>query len=77
VIAGFEPLDLLRENGCLSSDTARKSVVENEYSRAVDLEGNRIAQQVMKQVFEPTDVSGMVPHTAEFRVDDKEEIFFL
>jgi hydrogenase expression/formation protein HypD len=32
------------------------AVVENEYSRAVDLEGNRKAQQVMKQVFEPADV---------------------
>jgi hydrogenase expression/formation protein HypD len=33
-----------------------KAEVENEYTRAVKPEGNRKAQQVMKQVFEPVDI---------------------
>jgi len=57
VIAGFEPNDLLMGVWMLVRQIQQgNAVVENEYSRAVNLQGNRKAQQVMKQVFEPMDV---------------------
>jgi len=53
VVTGFEPLDILQgvlmcvqqlENGCAE--------VQNQYSRAVQREGNRPAQQLIREVFE-------------------------
>jgi hydrogenase expression/formation protein HypD len=56
VIAGFEPLDVLMAVWMLTQQiTQGRAVVENEYVRAVKPEGNRKAQQVMQQVFEPAD----------------------
>lgn len=57
VIAGFEPLDLLMGVWMLVRQIQQgKSEVENEYARAVKPEGNRKAQQILTQVFEPVDV---------------------
>lgn len=57
VIAGFEPIDLLMGAWMLVRQIQQgKAEVENEYIRAVNAEGNRKAQQVMRQVFEPMDV---------------------
>jgi hydrogenase expression/formation protein HypD len=57
VIAGFEPLDLLMAVWMLVRQIQRgKAVVENEYVRAVKQQGNKKAQHVMQQVFEPMDV---------------------
>ncbi len=57
VITGFEPIDLLMGAGMLVLQIQQgKAEVENEYTRAVKPEGNRKAQQVMKQVFEPVDI---------------------
>ena len=57
VIAGFEPLDLLMGVWMLVRQVQQgKSEVENEYARAVKPEGNRKAQQILTQVFEPVDV---------------------
>jgi hydrogenase expression/formation protein HypD len=57
VIAGFEPLDLLMAVWMLVQQIQHeKAVVENEYTRAVKPEGNRMALQVIHQVFEPVDV---------------------
>jgi hydrogenase expression/formation protein HypD len=57
VIAGFEPLDLLMAVWMLVRQRQLgKSVVENEYVRAVKPEGNTMAQKVLRQVFEPVDV---------------------
>jgi hydrogenase expression/formation protein HypD len=57
VIAGFEPLDLLMAVWMLVRQIQQgKTVVENEYVRAVKPLGNRMAQQVLQQVFEPIDV---------------------
>jgi len=57
VITGFEPIDLLMGAWMLVRQIQQgKAEVENEYTRAVKPEGNRKAQQVMKQVFEPVDV---------------------
>jgi hydrogenase expression/formation protein HypD len=56
VVTGFEPLDLAR--GILL--TVRqleqgRSEVENAYERSVQREGNRVAQRIIKEVFEPCD----------------------
>ena len=57
VITGFEPIDLLMGAWMLVRQIQQgKAEVENEYIRAVKPEGNRKAQQVMKQVFAPLDV---------------------
>ena len=57
VITGFEPIDLLMGAWMLVRQIQQgKAEVENEYTRAVKLDGNRKAQQVMKQVFEPVDI---------------------
>jgi hydrogenase expression/formation protein HypD len=57
VITGFEPIDLLMGTWMLVRQIQQaKAEVENEYTRAVKPEGNRKAQQIMKQVFEPVDV---------------------
>jgi len=57
VIAGFEPLDLLMAVWMLVRQIKQgNAVVENEYVRAVKPQGNRKAQHVMQQVFEPVDV---------------------
>ena len=56
VVTGFEPLDVAQ--GILK--TVRqleegRAEVENAYGRATNYEGNRPAQQVIRQVFEPRD----------------------
>lgn len=56
VIAGFEPVDILKAIYMLllqkeSKDTA----LENAYERAVSREGNPKARKIMSQVFEPMD----------------------
>jgi hydrogenase expression/formation protein HypD len=57
VITGFEPIDLLMGAWMLVRQIQQtKAEVENEYTRAVKPEGNRKAQQIMKQVFEPVEV---------------------
>jgi len=57
VITGFEPIDLLMGAWMLVRQLQQgKAEIENEYTRAVKPEGNRKAQQVMKQVFEPVDI---------------------
>jgi len=56
VITGFEPLDLLA--GVLMTvrqlETGR-AVVENQYGRVVTRDGNRVAQDLVNQVFEVCD----------------------
>jgi len=56
VVTGFEPVDLAQgilmtvrqlEQGCIE--------VENGYSRAVSLEGNKPAQEIIQQIYEPCD----------------------
>ncbi len=53
VVAGFEPLDLLEavHMAVLQLESGRAEV-ENQYSRAVQREGNRPAQQRVHEVFE-------------------------
>ncbi len=53
VIAGFEPLDVLQAIRMLIRQANEgRAEVENEFSRAVDRDGNRKAQALMAEVFE-------------------------
>ena len=56
VVTGFEPTDLMQ--GALMALTALEEGrhgVENQYARVVTREGNRPAQDLLKEVFEPCD----------------------
>ena len=56
VVTGFEPLDLL--NGILQTVQMLEEgrvAVENAYPRVVSFEGNKIAQEMIRKVFEPVD----------------------
>ena len=58
VIAGFEPLDLLMGVFMLSKQIKEnRAQVENEYSRVVKDEGNKIAIDMMSKIFDPCDVA--------------------
>ena len=85
VITGFEPLDLLE--GVLM--TVRqleegRAEIENQYSRVVQREGNRAAQDLVNKVFEVCDRKwrgvGSIPKSGyklrwEFREHDAERLF--
>ena len=56
VVTGFEPLDVLQGVLMLAKQTvAGEARVETQYRRVVKPEGNRKAQQLLEQVFEPCD----------------------
>jgi hydrogenase expression/formation protein HypD len=56
VVSGFEPVDILQSIYMLLDQLEEgRSVVEIQYRRAVQQEGNLRAQQLMGEVFEPTD----------------------
>jgi hydrogenase expression/formation protein HypD len=58
VVAGFEPVDLLMAAYMLALQIKRKEAkVENEYIRLVKPEGNPIAIEKIKAVFETSEVS--------------------
>jgi len=57
VVAGFEPIDLLMATYMLALQIKRgEAKVENEYTRLVRYEGNKIALEKINEVFEPFDV---------------------
>jgi hydrogenase expression/formation protein HypD len=52
VVTGFEPLDILQGIlMCIEQLENRRAEVENQYSRSVRKEGNRPAQQIIREVF--------------------------
>jgi hydrogenase expression/formation protein HypD len=52
VVTGFEPLDILQGIAmCVAQLEASRAAVENQYARAVRREGNRSAQELIRQVF--------------------------
>jgi hydrogenase expression/formation protein HypD len=52
VVTGFEPLDILEGvYGCVRQLEAGRAEVENQYVRSVRREGNRTAQDLMREVF--------------------------
>ena len=53
VVTGFEPLDILQGVlMCIRQLESGRALVENQYSRAVRQEGNRPAQQLIREVFQ-------------------------
>ena len=53
VVTGFEPLDILQGVlMCVQQLETGRAEVENQYSRAVRQEGNRPAQQLIREVFQ-------------------------
>jgi hydrogenase expression/formation protein HypD len=85
VITGFEPIDLLE--GVLMTIRqleAGECRVENQYGRVVNCDGNRVAQDLINQVFEVCDRKwrgvGSIPKSGyklryEFREHDAERLF--
>jgi hydrogenase expression/formation protein HypD len=68
VIAGFEPTDILQAISMLVEQIENGApTLENAYSRAVTFEGNTKAQQMLDDVFEPTDACwraiGVIPQS--------------
>jgi len=85
VITGFEPLDLLEGTlMTLRQLEQGRAEVENQYSRIVQRQGNRVAQDLVNKVFEVCDRKwrgvGSIPKSGyklrwEFREHDAERIF--
>jgi hydrogenase expression/formation protein HypD len=85
VVTGFEPLDLAQ--GILAAVRqleAGRALAENAYGRVVSLEGNRPAQAVIGEVFQPCDRKwrgiGLIPGSGwglrpEFAEFDAERLF--
>ncbi len=68
VIAGFEPLDVLQTILMLVEMIEKgEPEIKIQYKRAVSPEGNLIAQELLKKVFEPSDADwrgiGVIPET--------------
>jgi hydrogenase expression/formation protein HypD len=87
VVGGFEPVDLIEAILMLVAQLEEgRAEAENQYVRSVTLEGNRIAQRVLLEVFEVTDRKwrgiGTIPQSGfrlrpEFAEYDAEKIFGL
>jgi hydrogenase expression/formation protein HypD len=53
VVTGFEPLDIFQGIAmCVAQLEAGRTEVENQYARSVRREGNRPAQQMIREVFQ-------------------------
>ncbi len=56
VVTGFEPLDLLQGIAmCVRQLEAGRAELENQYTRSVHPEGNRVARALLAEVFAPVD----------------------
>lgn len=85
VVTGFEPLDLLEGIRMLVAQLEEgRHEVENQYVRAVLREGNRPAQEVVREVFETCDRAwrgiGVIPKSGlrlreAYRAHDAEALF--
>lgn len=85
VVAGFEPLDILKSIDMLADQVARSNPsVETEYKRVVTPEGNIHAKAVMNKVFEEDDSEwrgiGVIPKSglkirSNYKMFDAEEKF--
>ncbi len=68
VVCGFEPLDMLQAIWMiLDQIRTGRAEVKNQYTRVVTQEGNRAAQQLLHEVFEPCDMEwrglGWIPQS--------------
>ncbi len=56
VVTGFEPIDLLQGIAmCVRQLEAGRAELENQYTRSVQAEGNRVARALLAEVFVPVD----------------------
>jgi hydrogenase expression/formation protein HypD len=56
VVTGFEPVDILQGIAMTVQQLeGGRAEVQNQYARSVRREGNVLAQQILTEVFEPTD----------------------
>ncbi len=87
VVAGFEPVDLLRAVAMLVEQVENGTpALENAYGRAVAESGNAMAQSILGQVFEITDTAwrgiGVIPGSGlkihpTYAAYDAERVFSL
>ncbi len=75
VVTGFEPVDLLKGiSTCIDELEAGRHSVKNAYARSVTREGNKPAQQTIREVFELTDRAwrgiGTIPQSG-YRLREK------
>ncbi|HEX3229781.1 MAG TPA: hydrogenase formation protein HypD [Pyrinomonadaceae bacterium] len=69
VVTGFEPLDVLQSVYMIVKQIIEgRAVVENQYGRVVERDGNRRALEALFEVFEPRDYFewrglGSIPHS--------------
>jgi len=87
VVAGFEPIDILQAIAMLVEMLeAGRPALENAYSRAVTVEGNLKAQQILDEIFEPADACwrgiGVIPKSGlkireQYAAHDAQKIFDL
>jgi hydrogenase expression/formation protein HypD len=87
VVGGFEPLDLLEAIAMLVAQLEEgRAEIENQYTRSVQYEGNRPAQDAVAKVFEVGERKwrgiGAIPESglrlrAEYAAFDAERIFRL
>jgi hydrogenase expression/formation protein HypD len=87
VVTGFEPVDILNGIYCAVLQLEKGMYkVENQYSRAVNKEGNTAAKKVLRNVFDTVDRKwrgiGLIPNSGltlkkEFEDFDAENIFNL
>jgi hydrogenase expression/formation protein HypD len=85
VVSGFEPIDLL--DGvlrCVRQLEEGRAEVENQYARTVAKDGNRLARELVNEVFDVVDRKwrgvGLIPKSGyrlrpEYRAHDAERIF--
>jgi hydrogenase expression/formation protein HypD len=85
VVAGFEPTDILQAI-CLLVEMleSKRPNLDNAYQRAVTVDGNTKAQQILDQIFEPADACwrgiGVIPQSGlkireRYAAHDAEKIF--
>jgi hydrogenase expression/formation protein HypD len=85
VVAGFEPADILQAIAMLVKMLeAGRPALENAYSRAVTVEGNLKAQQILDEIFVPADACwrgiGVIPQSGlkireQYAAHDAQKIF--
>jgi hydrogenase expression/formation protein HypD len=85
VVAGFEPIDILQAISMLVEMLESDSpALDNAYTRAVTLEGNTKAQQILDEIFEPADAGwrgiGVIPLSGlkireKYAAHDAEKLF--
>ncbi len=68
VVSGFEPVDLMETILMLCRQVAEKRAsIENQYRRVVQKQGNVRAQELIREMFEPCDMSwrgfGVIPES--------------